>query len=386
MIKRIITILSLSVFFILDIYPQNNNKAFTIVIDPGHGGRDGGCRGKILKEKNLNLNIALKVGSLIEKNMPDVRIVYTRKTDVYIELDQRTNIANKCRADLFISIHADAIPRNKNTASAYGAGTFTLGTAKTQENLEVAKRENAVILLEDNYEQRYQGFDPESTESYIMFETLQGTHQAQSILFASFIQKQFKYNAERHDRQVRQAPYLVLKTASMPAVLVEVGFLSNEKEEKYLATENGKDKIAESIYYGFKNYKENFERHNEANSVTRDSEIILDTPNDRNSNKNLSSASNLRNEISNTANQSSNIKDGKIVYKVQFLSYYKKLNKGASQLKGLWPVEIVKDKDTYKYFYGETTDYNKILRSQREIRKKFKDAFVVKYKNGEKVR
>lgn len=358
-------------------------KTFTIVLDPGHGGKDPGCIGAGgTKEKTVNLGVALKLGQLIEANHKDVKVIYTRKTDVFVPLIQRTEIANKHKADLFISIHADAVPA-KNAASAYGTGTFTLGTAKTDENLEVAKRENAVILLEDDYQTRYQGFDPNSAESYIMFETLQGTHQTQSIQLASLIQTEFRTRAKRHDRQVRQAPYLVLKTASMPAVLVETGFLSNRNEEKYLASTDGRNKIAAAIYHGFNSYKDAYDRHNGvtagAQPAYRETEIQKST-----SKSNSDTEKQPERKVVETK-ATNNTPKGKIEYRVQFLSYHKKLTKGAPQLKGLWPVDYYIENGTYRFTYGSTTDFNQITRIQRQVRGKFKDAFVIRFRDDKRI-
>lgn len=366
--------LALIICSVFPLMAQNRDKTFKIVLDAGHGGRDPGCIGANgVKEKDVNLSVALKLGQLIEANHKDVKVIYTRKNDTFIPLIQRTEIANKNKADLFISIHADAVPK-KNAASAYGTGTFTLGTAKTDENLEVAKRENAVILLEDDYQTRYQGFDPNSTESYIMFELLQGTHQSQSIQLASLIQTEFRTRAKRHDRQVRQAPYLVLKTAGMPAVLVETGFLSNRNEEKFLASAEGKNRIANAIYHGFRNYKEAYDRHNGVTAVTQKAEPAKESANQKAPER----------KITETPKQSNN-STAEIVYKVQFLSYHKKLNKGAAQLKGLWPVDHYVEKGTYRYTFGSSTDFSEISKIQRQVRSKFKDAFVVRFKNGERI-
>jgi N-acetylmuramoyl-L-alanine amidase len=240
-------------------------KDFIIVIDPGHGGKDAGCIGRILKEKDLNLAIALRVGQLIEGNCPGVRVIYTRRTDVFITLMGRTEMANKAKADLFLSIHADAIPKTSPVVDqTYGAGVFTMGTARTQENLDVAMRENRAILLEDNYETRYAGFDPSKPESYIIFEMMQNAHQAQSLEFAQAIQNSLVKRGKRHDRSVRQAGFYVLRTAAMPSVLVETGFISNAKEEKWLASAEGKETIAKSIYMGFVDYKKSWDRKNAA--------------------------------------------------------------------------------------------------------------------------
>ncbi|MEG1586181.1 MAG: N-acetylmuramoyl-L-alanine amidase [Bacteroidales bacterium] len=379
MSKRYLFLATLITIFYSFLSAQSTEKSFKIVLDAGHGGRDPGCIGpNRVKEKEVNLSVALKLGQLIEANHKDVKVIYTRKTDVFVPLIERTEIANKHKADLFISIHADAVPR-KNAAGAYGAGTFTLGTAKTDENLEVAKRENAVILLEDDYQTSYQGFDPNSAESYIMFETLQGTHQTQSIQLASLIQHEFKNRAKRYDRQVRQAPYLVLKTAGMPAVLVETGFLSNHNEEKFLATTEGKNRIANAIYHGFRNYKDAFDRHNGITASIPDNKIISQPVSEKATARPVSSTE--KKIIASAKNN----QQGKIVYKVQFLSYHKKLSKGAPQLKGLWPVDYHLEKGTYRYTYGSSTNFSEITKTQQQVRKKFKDAFVVRFRNGERI-
>ncbi len=333
-----------------------DSKIFTVVIDAGHGGKDPGAIGPgRTREKDVNLAVALNLGKLIESKHKDVKVLYTRKTDVFIPLIERTLLANKNNADLFISIHADAVAKS-SASRVYGTSTFTLGTAKNQENLEIAKRENAVILLEDNYETSYQGFDPNSAESYIMFETLQLTHQSQSIQFASYIQENMIGYAKRHDREVKQGPYLVLKTASMPAVLVETGFLSHPNEEKFLASTDGRQKVATAIYYGFKNYKEAFDRHNNVTLVNNP------TP-------------------STTTNKTS-----KVEYRVQFLSYHKELKKGDKRLKGLWPVSFYKEGTTYRYTYGASNDFTAITNVRKQIESKFSDAFVIRYSNGTRVK
>ena len=230
-------------------------KPFVIVIDAGHGGKDPGAVGRVAKEKDLNLSVALKLGARIASKHKDVSVVYTRRTDRFVGLDDRAVIANRCDADLFVSIHANAA----STQSVSGTETYVLGLARSKENLEVAKRENAAILLEDNYEQRYEGFDPRQAESYIIFEFIQDKHMDQSIEFASYVQRYFK-SARRIDRGVKQAGFLVLRKTSMPAVLVEIGYLSNYTEEKYMNSAKGQTTIANAIYEAFVKYKRAFER------------------------------------------------------------------------------------------------------------------------------
>jgi N-acetylmuramoyl-L-alanine amidase len=228
------------------------------VIDAGHGGHDPGTSGKSLKEKEVALKIALKLGSYIEKNIPGVKVIYTRKDDRYLSLDERAEIANKAKADLFICIHANSLPG----APAYGTETYVMGLHKDKSNFEVAKRENSVILMDENYEERYEGFDPKSPESYILFTLNQSAYQESSLRFAAKVEEQFKNRVGRNSRGVKQAGFMVLWKTTMPSVLIETGFLSNANEEKYLGTENGQDMIASGIYRAFKEYKTEMESLN----------------------------------------------------------------------------------------------------------------------------
>jgi N-acetylmuramoyl-L-alanine amidase len=238
--------------------PPRGYKLDVVVIDAGHGGKDPGTRGKSVNEKNIALRIALKVGAYIEKNFADVKVVYTRKDDRYLPLDERAAIANKAKADLFICIHANAI----SNASVHGTETFVMGLYKDESNMEVAKRENEVIMLDENYEERYEGFDPKSPESYILFELAQSAYKESSLLFAQKIENQFKTRVGRHSRGVKQAGFWVLWRTAMPSVLIETGFLSNQKEEQYLQSDSGQDLIASGIYRAFKEYKSQVEAIN----------------------------------------------------------------------------------------------------------------------------
>ena len=228
------------------------------MIDPGHGGKDPGTHGKSAKEKDVALKIALKLGSYIEKNVPDVKVIYTRKDDKYLALDERADIANKHKADLFICIHANSLPG----APAYGTETYVMGLHKDKSNFELAKRENSVILMDENYEQRYEGFDPSSPESYILFTLSQNAYQESSLKFAQKVEDQFKSKEGRYSRGVKQAGFLVLWRTTMPSVLIETGFLSNSKEETFLSSSNGQDLIASGIYRAFKEYKAEIESIN----------------------------------------------------------------------------------------------------------------------------
>jgi len=238
-------------------FPPADFKVDVVVIDAGHGGHDEGTHGKLLKEKDVALKIALKVGSYIEKNIPGVKVIYTRKDDTYLALDERAEIANKNKADLFICIHANANPN----ARAYGTETFVMGLHKDEGNLAIAQRENSVILMDENYEERYEGFN-NSPESYILFSLIQSTYQESSLRFAAKVEGQFKNRVGRVSRGVKQAGFVVLWKTSMPSVLVETGFLTNSTEEKFLAGDDGQELIASGIYRAFKEYKSDVESIN----------------------------------------------------------------------------------------------------------------------------
>ena len=226
-------------------------KTFTLVIDAGHGGNDAGAIGAITKEKTINLNVALAFGRLVERNCKDVKVIYTRKTDVFVPLHTRADIANKAKADLFISIHTNALPKRKISR---GLETYTLGMHRAADNLDVAKRENSVILIEKDYKQRYQGFDPNSSESYIMFELIQDKNMAQSVELAKLVQKRTCAEARRQNKGVKQAGFLVLRETSMPSCLIELGFISTPDEERFLHSESGVEQLGRGIYQAFVDY------------------------------------------------------------------------------------------------------------------------------------
>jgi N-acetylmuramoyl-L-alanine amidase len=233
-------------------------KVDVVVIDAGHGGKDPGTRGKKALEKDVALKIALKLGNHIEKNIPGVKVIYTRKGDKYLALDERAEIANKNKADLFICIHANALPGSK----AHGTETYVMGLHKDNSNFELAKRENSVILMDENYKERYEGFDPNSPESYILFSLTQSAYQESSLLFAKKVEEQFKLRAGRKSRGVKQAGFVVLWRTTMPSVLIEAGFLSDSSEEQFLSTNSGQELIASGIYRAFKEYKNEVESIN----------------------------------------------------------------------------------------------------------------------------
>ena len=335
------------------------NDRFIVVIDPGHGGNDPGAIGTRGKEKNINLNVARKLGKLIEDNCNDTEVVYTRKSDIFVPLHRRAEIANNAKANLFISIHTNAVA--KKNSYVKGTETYTLGLHRTEENLEVAKKENSVILIEDDYKQRYAGFNPNSSESYIIFEFMQDKNMSQSVNFATLIQQNFKsYN--RIDKGVHQAGFLVLRETSMPSVLIELGYISNPSEETYLLSDKGTTDLANAIYRAFINYKGN-------SSKIKPTTITSDT----------------RQEIT-TPKEEETKETSKIKFKIQILASDRVLPQNSKQFKGLKPVSWYKENGLIKYTYAENEDYNKILKIKRKIvDPKFKDAFIIAFKNDTKI-
>ncbi|MDR2389614.1 MAG: N-acetylmuramoyl-L-alanine amidase, partial [Tannerellaceae bacterium] len=344
------------------------DKMFTVVIDAGHGGKDPGARGSAINEKVINLSVALKLGNLISEKQPDVKVIYTRKTDRFVELNERANIANRNKADLFISIHTNAIAKGKSIS---GTETFTIGLARSEENLDVAMRENSAILLEENYLEKYEGFDPNSTESYIIFEFMQNKHMEQSISLASEIQKAFKEN-KRIDRGVKQAGLLVLRKTSMPSVLVELGFITNSTEERFLKSAEGQNKLTRAIYDAFVVYKRTYDKRKNTTSQAQTKPA---------SKKNPTSTASSATTATTGANATPK---GKTVYKVQILASRTKLPANSKQLKGYKNVNFYEENGYYKYTYGESTDWATIRRIHKQILKDFKDAFIVTFKDGKK--
>ena len=290
----------------------------TVVIDAGHGGRDSGAVGKKGKEKDIALSIALKVGAYIEENMPDVNLIYTRTDDVFVDLWRRAEIANEAEADLFLSIHVNAHTRT----SARGTLTLVLGQHRADENFDVAVRENSVILLEEDYETRYEGFDPTSTESYIMFSLMQKTYFKQSIEFGAFVQDQFRERAGRKDLGVREQGIYVLAQTSMPGVLVETGFISNADEEKYLMTKYGQEIIASAIYRGFREYKEEIDRSTNLAVVMKEEELEEPAP---------------------TSSKPEILPPDQIVFRIQISSSKNKISTDPSSFKGQKGVNVNSD-------------------------------------------
>lgn len=378
-------------------------KDFVVVIDAGHGGHDPGAIGKITKEKIINLNVALKVGNLIQRNCKDVKVVYTRTRDVFIPLGRRADIANNAKADLFISIHTNALANNR---TARGASTWTLGLAKSDANLEVAKRENSVILYESDYQTRYAGFNPNSAESYIIFEFMQDKYMEQSVHLASLVQKQFRHTCKRVDRGVHQAGFLVLKASAMPSILIELGFISTPEEERYLASESGVATMATGIYRAFLHYKREHESRLTGSSRTvipseqeeEDTPLVAQADEERKETDTVSKETHptVRNNRNATAQKATADRllpvesavegnESGIVFKIQILTSDKPLSKDDRRLRGRKDVEYYKEGRIYKYTCGASSDYNKVLKTRRALLPLFKDAFIIAFRNGEKM-
>lgn len=360
------------------------SKKFVVVIDAGHGGHDPGAVGKISKEKNINLSVALQLGKLINEQCSDTRVIYTRNRDVFIPLARRAEIANEAKADLFISIHTNSVGRNK---SVQGASTWTLGLAKSDANLEVAKRENSVILYEDDYKTRYAGFNPNSAESYIIFEFMQDKYMSQSVHLASLVQKEFKQTGKRIDRGVHQAGFLVLKASAMPSILVELGFISNPTEERYLNSEIGKKALANSIFQAFLTYKEEQKMRLEESKGDTLPEVKLQQSTTSKPSSSTTSASTTpqKTPVAATSTQTQKATQQVPVFKVQILTSSKPLSPKDRQFKGLKSIDFYKENGLYKYTYGSSTNYNEILRIKKDISKRIKDAFIIAFKNGKKM-
>lgn len=340
-------------FVPVDIYAQ---QQFKVVLDAGHGGTDPGNTGSGYFEKNIVLKIANEVGNLLKKDK-EIKVIYTRKDDTFIELHERGNIAHKAQADLFVSIHCDSYEKNPNV---HGAGTFVLGLHENDRNFEIAKKENSVILLEDDYEQKYDGFDPNSPESVISITMMQEEFLDQSLLLASLIQKNFSSQLKRKDRLVKQAGFLVLRNTFMPSVLVETGFLTNKKEGAFLNSKAGQQKMAKAIYDAIKTYKKQHDANTIVEVKPKPKEPLVEAEKPR-------------------------VFKG-IDFKVQIASSTKKVGTQAYNFKGLNGVERIRIGAHHKYYYGKTSDYTEVKKAQKLAKEKgYIGAFVVAFRAGKKI-
>jgi N-acetylmuramoyl-L-alanine amidase len=330
-------------------------KNRVIVIDAGHGGKDPGAHGSISREKDITLAIALKTGEYIQKNIRNVTVIYTRKDDSTVDLRDRPKIANKANADLFISIHANWADSKK----VMGAETYVMGHAKDQANLEVAMNENAVMLLEDDYSTKYEGFDPKSSESYIMFSLTQKVFQEQSTDLATKIQKQFRERVNRNDRDVKQAGFWVLYNTKMPSVLVETGFITNPNEEKYLNSKEGQDYLASSIYRACRDY---------LNEIDSKSAISQEKNDD----------SDQKSDTLTSGNSNA----GEISFMVQVTTSTSRTEIKPENFKGLRDITEINAQDRFKYAAGSFTDYSDAVNYRKKIETFYPDAFVIAVKDN----
>lgn len=402
MLKKITLLLVAFLFLAAGMYAAN--KRFTLVIDAGHGGHDAGALGAKSKEKNINLNVALAFGRYVERNMPDVRVIYTRTTDVFIPLHDRANIANKANADLFISVHTNALPAGK---IARGFETYSLGMHRAKDNLDVAMRENSVISMEKGYQQTYQGFDPKSSESYIIFEFIQGKNMERSVEIARSIQNSVCQNANRPDKGVHQAGFLVLRETSMPSCLIELGFITTPDEENLLNDESRIDDIAKAIYEGFAKYKNKYDKRvtipyrsqasegNDIPSIVPDSykrperkstpmrKQVVETAPARK--QKVDTAPARKQTVAPVKKQTpASVKSDAPIFKVQILVSSRVLRKGDAHFKGEENYDSYQESGMVKYTIGASANYNEIYQLRKSLLDKFPEAFIIAFKNGKK--
>lgn len=347
-----------------------------VVIDAGHGGVDPGVIGKQLKEKNVVLDIALKAGAFINEAHPDVETIYTRDADVFVELTERTNIANRNNADFFISIHANSVPNRRNT-SISGFETYILGMDQSDRNMEVAKRENAVISYEKDYATKYEGYDPNSPESFIIFSLMQNSYFDQSLMFASMVQDEMeKGSPVKKNRGIKQQPLLVIWRTAMPSVLIEVGFLSNPDEEELLKKEKTRESIAKCIATAFSNYKMYYERKHKPGAentvnATAGNTVATGTPN------NNRRATATPPPATNTKRTFTTISKSPITYAIQVFVLSVKRPVNAAEFSGLENVRCFPDEQLFKYTTGNYETEEQAQTVCNELRKEYPRAFVV---------
>ena len=390
------------------------SKRFTLVIDAGHGGHDAGAVGAITKEKAINLNVALAFGRLVERNCPDVKVIYTRKTDVFVPLHVRADIANKNKADLFISIHTNSLPRGR---VARGIETYTLGMHRAADNLAVAKRENEVILYEKDYKQRYQGFDPNSSESYIMFEFMQDHNMAQSVELAKYVQRRTCSLTGRQNKGVKQAGFLVLRETSMPSCLIELGFISTADEERFLHSDNGVSQLGQGIYQAFLDYKRKHDNNisvpYKADEPKQEVDIpqvvperpvketpaepvkpvvsapvrVVETPQVKSDSVSAKEeVAPVKKEVQPVNNEIVPAKnDGASIFKVQILASSSRLKPASPQLKGQTGADYYEEGGLFKYTIGASEDYNEISRLRKSLLVNFPEAFIIAFKGDQKM-
>jgi len=387
MLKKILSILTV---FMLSVTAMSAaRQPFILVIDAGHGGHDVGARGAFSLEKNINLRVALAFGRYVERYCPDVKVVYTRKTDVFVPLHERAKIANRNKADVFISIHTNSLPKGR---IARGIETYTMGMRRSDEKLSAAQRENAVIMIEKDYKQHYEGYDPNSPESAIMFEFMHDKNMAESVELARLVQSNICAATGRSDKGVKQDVFLVLRETSMPACLIELGFISTPDEEQFLNKEKSVDDLARGIYLAFVKYKNAhggsftvpYEPAPGTEKEVKEAEAVKEKAERRKADGRDS------NEETNAAGKdekadSGDTNGGRPVFKVQILAADRVLRSGSPLLKGCTDASYYKEDNYVKYTCGASTDYNEIYRLRKTLLEKFPQAFIIAFKNGQKM-
>ena len=375
---------------ILTIVSHVNARRFTLVIDPGHGGHDAGAIGAFSKEKDINLKTALAFGKYLERYCPEVNVIYTRKTDVFVTLHGRADIANKAKADLFISIHTNAAP--SRPSSIRGMETYTLGMHRAADNLAVAKRENEVILQEKDYQTRYQGFDPNSSESYIIFEFMQDNNMHKSVELAKYVQRNVCSTAARPDKGVKQAGFLVLRETSMPSCLIELGFISTPSDEQLLNDDKRIDDIARGIYQAFAQYKNKYDNNIAIPYKAEDIEpMVVSQSNFKPTAAQQEPPTEKKQEVKPEPKQENKSEAKQVkakdmpVFKVQIFAVDSKLKSSDPRFKGHKDTDYYKESGMVKYTIGESTDYNEINRLRKELNSTFPGCFVIAFKKGDKM-
>ncbi len=360
-----------------------HKKEMVVVVDPGHGGKMSiGAKGAFSIEKDIVLSVAKKVGALVTKNYPDIELVYTRTIDTFIDLEARGAIANKVGADLFISIHANAT----SNKGAIGTETWVMGLDKTDKNMNVAMTENAEIVYEDGYETKYEGYDPNSPESFIMFSFMQNAHMGQSLDVAAMLEKEFTNRANRKSRGVQQGPFLVLWKTTMPSVLTEIGFISNSEEEKYMNSEKGQNEIAESIASAIGEYKKRWERtHNVSSQRSAANATPAKLPEVAARKPEGTTGAVVKPSTGNTKTSETKkpaTPENKTTYHVQIFSTSRILKDNAPEFKGLKNVEYYRYGNSCRYFVGSCPNDKEATKLLRDVKTKFPDAFIIKLRNG----
>lgn len=353
-----------------------SQKIKCVVIDAGHGGHDYGCisADKKTAEKNVALSVALKFGDKIKKAYPDTKVIYTRSKDVFVPLDERADIANRNKADFFISIHVNSTGKSRQ---ATGTETFTMGAHVNSRNFEISKRENSVILLEDDYNTKYEGFKPDSPESYIIFSLLQNAYSEQSLIFAQLIQKEYVKGPIKYNRGVKQAGFLVLWRTTMPSVLTEIGFISNPNDLAQMRSEKGREQIADRLFTAFSKYKKSYEGVGSESDAAVENERLAVEDDEKET-----TADGGSENVEKNVEKKIEKNDG-LTYSIQILSVAKKLKPSSPELKGRKDAEFTKVKGLYKYHIGAYGTWNEAAGDLPKIRRIFNGAFIIKMRGGE---